>query len=321
MPGRRARAALAAAVVAMAPLATGCADHGAARPDPLEKRDLTVAVVPAVDFAGFFVALEQGLFAAQGLHVRYVPAISSETVIGAQEAGTYDITAGNYVSYLQAEAGGSAAGLQIIAEGSTLEPGVQCVYVSPGSAVRTVPELKGLRVAINAPDNINYLLVVSVLADYQIPAADVHFVPVPFQAMAQALTTGEVAAAAIPEPFGTEFAQSIGATTLFDTDQGPTQDLPIGGYVATRAWARENPGTLAAFTRALEQGQEIADTNRTVVQAAMQRYVGLSDSTTAVMALDFYPIGISRIQLQRVADLAHEYGLLQRPLNINSLLG
>jgi NitT/TauT family transport system substrate-binding protein len=66
----------------------------------VEKPDLTVAVVPAVDSAGFFVALHQGLFRARGLNVKFVPAVSSETVIAGQAAGEYDITggfAGNWI--------------------------------------------------------------------------------------------------------------------------------------------------------------------------------------------------------------------------------
>ena len=45
-------------------------------------------------------------------------------------------------------------------------------------------------------------------------------------------------------------------------DQGSTQDFPIQGYAVTAAWAKKYPNTLKAFTTALSQGQEIADTNR-----------------------------------------------------------
>ena len=55
-------------------------------PAPL-RADLNVAVVPAADSAGFFVALHEGLFAARGLHVKFMPAISPETVINAQAPG------------------------------------------------------------------------------------------------------------------------------------------------------------------------------------------------------------------------------------------
>ena len=54
---------------------------------------------PGVDSADFFVALDQGLFKAQGLTVNFIAATSSGTAIADQVAGAYDITDGNYVSY------------------------------------------------------------------------------------------------------------------------------------------------------------------------------------------------------------------------------
>jgi NitT/TauT family transport system substrate-binding protein len=78
---RRVSSALLTTVVALV-LAAGCSNSGngpdAGRP---EKPVLSVAVVPAVDSAGFFVALDQGLFKAQGLTVNFTPVTSSEDVI------------------------------------------------------------------------------------------------------------------------------------------------------------------------------------------------------------------------------------------------
>lgn len=109
-----------------------------------------VAVVPAVDSAGFFVALYQGLFARHGLHVHFIPAVSSETVLGAQEAGRIGISCGNYVSYIQAQEQ-HQADLYLFAEGSIMEPGAQGLYVMPGSKIRDLAGLKGRTIAVNAP--------------------------------------------------------------------------------------------------------------------------------------------------------------------------
>ena len=68
-------------------------------------------------------------------------------------AGKYDITAGNYVSYIQAQQRGSA-NLDIFAEGSVMEPGNQGIYTMPNSPIKTLAELKNQTIAINAPKNI-----------------------------------------------------------------------------------------------------------------------------------------------------------------------
>jgi NitT/TauT family transport system substrate-binding protein len=297
-------------------LAAGCSDGGP-HASAVEKPDLTVAVVPAVDSAGFFVALHEGLFTGQGLQVKFVPAVSSETVIADQVSGEYDITGGNYVSYIQAQQD-HRADLDIIAEGSVLQPGAMGIYTMPGSPVRTLGDLKGRTVAVNAPRNIMYLLAASVLAENGMSPADVHFVVAKngFPAMPAELKAGAFDAAAFAEPFGSIAAQADGAIPLADFDQGATTSFPVEGYVVTKQWARRYPRTLAAFYRALEQGQEIADTDRAAVEAAFWALPGsltLPTTTTAVMALESYPFSsgpvgsVDTVRLRRVVDVMRQF--------------
>ena len=67
-------AAVAVLAILFLPRLTGGGD---ADPPVIEQPDLNVAVVPAVDSAGFFVALHEGLFAARGLHVTFIPAVTA----------------------------------------------------------------------------------------------------------------------------------------------------------------------------------------------------------------------------------------------------
>jgi ABC-type nitrate/sulfonate/bicarbonate transport system substrate-binding protein len=69
------------------------------------------------------------------------------------------------LSYIQAQQE-HRANLDIFAEGSVMEPGTQGIYTLPDSPVATLADLKGQTVAINAPDNILFLLTASVLAEH-----------------------------------------------------------------------------------------------------------------------------------------------------------
>src|ERR1700677_4941546 len=91
---------LAIALLALAGCGGLTINQGSTSQNGLEKTTLNVGVVPAVDSAGFFVALHEGLFKARGLTIHYTPAVSSDEVIDQQVAGQYDITGGNYVSYI-----------------------------------------------------------------------------------------------------------------------------------------------------------------------------------------------------------------------------
>ncbi len=293
----------------------------------LEETHLNVAVVPAIDSAGFFVALHEGLFAKEGLAINYTAATSSDTVINQQVAGEYDITAGNYVSYIQHVVNDHQP-LQIIAEGSVMQQGDQAIYTMPNSKIKTLAQLKGHLLGINAPGNINYLLTAAVLTENGISVKSVRFPaqPIPFPDMAGELAAGKIAAAALPEPFATAAEEQYGAVELADLDQGATQNFPILGYVATKSWVQQHPNTLKAFLAALEQGQEIADTSRSAVEQAMESLDGPQNGqvppvVAAVMALNIYPIGIDQVRLQRVPDVMLQFGLLRSPFNIGQMLG
>jgi NitT/TauT family transport system substrate-binding protein len=317
----------AAAVLAMLFLPRIASGGEAAQP-AIEQPDLNVAVVPAADSAGFFVALHQGLFAARGLHVSFIPAVSSETVINAQAldepADRIDISCGNYVSYIQAQENYNqgkrssspndpmvAADLDIFAEGSVMEPDAQGLYVLPGSRIRTLADLAGQTIGVNAPGNILYLLAASVLTDNTVKVSGVHFAYYALPQMAAMLKAGKISAAVLPEPFASQAEESMGVTMLADLDQGATEAFPVQGCAVTRRWAALHPATLAAFRAAFEQGQEIADTDRTAVQQAMQALpapLGLSAMTAAEMALDSYPVGpVDVVRIQRVADVMREF--------------
>jgi len=301
---------------------------GNASTSDIGQPDLNVAVVPAVDSAGFFVALHQGLFTKHGLHVTFIPAVSSETVINAQALDQpldrIDISCGNYVSYIQAQENYDqgkrvtsasdpmvAADLDIFAEGSVMEAGAQGLYVMPGSRIRTLAGLEGKVIGVNAPGNILYLLAASVLADNGLSVSGVHFAYYPLPQMAAMLKAGKINAAVLPEPFASQAEQSMGVTLLADLDQGATGAFPVQGCAVTRQWAAQHPTELAAFRAAFEQGQEIADTDRAAVERAMESLpspLGVSRLTAAVMALDSYPTGpVDTVRIQRVADVMREF--------------
>jgi NitT/TauT family transport system substrate-binding protein len=318
---------LAIALLALSGCGSVTANAGSTSPNGLQKTTLNVAVVPAVDSAGFFVALHEGLFAKQGLTVHYTPAVSSDVVIDQQIAGKFDITGGNYVSYIQHYVEQHQP-LEIVAEGSVMQQGTQAIYTMPGSKIKTLSELKGHTLGINAPLNINYLLAASVLTENGVKLTQVNFpaTPIPFPTMAAQLAAGKIDAAAMPEPFATSAEQKYGAVELADLNQGATEQFPIQGYVVTKAWAQQNPGTLRAFVAALAQGQEVADTSRSSVEQAMEALAGPQNGeippiVASVMAVNIYPTAIDKVRIQRVADVMYQFGLLHARFNVTPMIG
>jgi len=315
------RIATAAMTAAMIVPATGCASvSSGAGSLPLEETTIVVGAVPAVDTAGLYIAQQRGYFAAEGLRVKIVPIVSSELAISRQLAGTYDITFGGYISYIQADAE-QGADLRIIAEGSVMGPNEQGLLTMPRSPITAVSGLKGATIALNAVNNVGKILVGSALESAGLRLSTVKFVPIPFQDMPSALKDHAVDAAWMPEPFLSATEESLGTPDISDLDEGPVTGFPLVGYAATAAWEHRNPNTEAAFLRALEEGQEQADTDRAAVEQAMVTFIGISRVTAAVMAPPEYPVGgVDPVRIQRVADAMYAFGMLKQPFNVDKIV-
>ncbi len=303
------------AATAITALAAGCTTvsgsvtlSSLSRP---EEPDITVAALPAADLAGLYVAQDDGFFAQQGLSVTIKKIASSAAIIADQLKGQVDITAGSYVAYIAAQAAG--ARFRILAEASALRPDTRVLVVTADSPIRSVPDLLGKKIGLNGTNSIGTLLISALLAEYGIPARKVTFVTDPegFPAMPAALHDGAWAAAFLAEPYVSLAGEEYGERELADLDQGATLNFPIDGYVATQAWAEKYPKTAAAFVRAIEEGQALADSDRPAVEAALGKSDGLPAQVTAVMALPDYPVGpVDETRIQRTAEAMLQFGLL-----------
>jgi NitT/TauT family transport system substrate-binding protein len=326
----KSRKVLIASAIAVMMLAAGCSSGSsdAAPRLKLEKTSIVVDAFPAIDSAGLYIAEMDGLFSAQGLNVTIVPVPkvppSTQTLIAGQLRGKYDITAGDYVTYIDNELDGKAK-LRIIAEASFLQPNVLTLLVKRGSSINEISQLKGRTVSVNAPDDIGTLLVDSLLVEHGIPPRQVTFNnDVAFPTVAQTLESNEVSAAFSPEPFVSLDEENYGIEELADLDQGSTQDFPIQGYAVTQAWAEKYPNTLKAFTTALSQGQEIADTDRAAVEKAVHKYLGVPTTAAAYISLPTFPLGVDTVRLQRVVSAMVRFGLLPQQdssFKISSMIG
>jgi NitT/TauT family transport system substrate-binding protein len=307
----------------------GCAGSSGGPPkvSGLEKTTLTVGAVPVADEAGLYIAQDEGLFAAEGLHVTIQSLVSSADATTGQNSGKYDITAGNAVSYVQAQVA-HQSDLEIVAEGSLMQADNQALYTMPTSPIRTIADLKGRTIGVNVTNNIGTLLISSVLEEHGLSHRQVTFKAVPFPKMGQALQQGTIDAAWLPEPFGSADAEILGLAELCDLDQGATEGFPVGWYVVTKMWAKKYPRTLAAFLDALRQGQQIADNSRTAVEQAMEKLPApytVPPAIASVMSLETYPLNIAPdIDLPRVQRVANEmlqFHMLKTRFQVSSMLG
>jgi NitT/TauT family transport system substrate-binding protein len=320
----------------MLPLAAACTPNT----DTGGDATVTVYVEPTTDSAGFYVALHEGLFTKAGLKIKLVQSPGGSQVINSQYLKDCDISGVNYVSYIEAQElsdlgdqtsyiiidpapGEIAANLDVFAEASVMNPGSVGLFTLSGSPIKTVTQLKGKVIGINQPNNIDYLMLAAFLEDYGMSTSDVQLAYYGYPQLAGALQDHKIQAAFLVEPYITIAEEHSGVTELSNLDQGLTESFPIEGYATTKAWARANPQAFAAFQQALQQGQEIADTNREETEQALEAELpNVTPHVAALLTLDDYPSGaVDSTRLQRVADDMVQFGLDLQTFNVSNMIG
>jgi NitT/TauT family transport system substrate-binding protein len=326
-------------VLALAACSGGGASGDSASGPPPEVASIVLDVVPTGDTAGIYIAQDDGYFARQGLTVKIVPVNGAQYGLGDLQTGTAQLIEGNYVSFILAQIAGRFAApdpanatatepsrpidMRIIADTSQMQPGNQALYVMPDAPYKTVQDLARdhATVGVNALHNVGTLLLGSLLVSNGHPVTAVRQVLETLPDLPRLLAEGKIAAAWLPEPLGTEAEQEYGATPLADFDQGALQNFPIGTIAGTTSWVRSHPDTVAAFLRALQQGQQVADTNRAAVeQALVKNGVVPSALIAATMTLPSYPLAMDVPEMQRVPDAMYEFGLIGRPYTITGMI-
>ncbi len=124
-----------AVVVAAGALAACGSSRAGTGTSAAEKPDLTVAAVPASGAAGLYIAQQDGLFTAAGLHVKIVPVASGGDVLASLVNGSVDVDEGQWTSAIADHL-------------HPMRPGLHLRHVLPG---RPGPHLRPLRRRSGSP--------------------------------------------------------------------------------------------------------------------------------------------------------------------------
>ena len=310
------------AVAAAALLTSSCSGGGSAAYSG-SMTSITLGALPVVDDVSAYIAADQGIFQKYGLNVTIKQVLTSAVAIPEMQKGTIDILGGgNYVSFIEASAKDPAnPTYRILSEAATCASGSFEILTLPSSGIQTPAGLERKTIAVNLTNNIQTLMINSVLGSDDVKAASVRYVAIPFPKMLAALQAHKVDAISVVEPFATTAEQKAGAIPILDQCSGPDSNLPLSGYISTSTWAQQNPGAVQRFQQAMAQAQEISDTDRAVVEKTLLKYVtGLTAVQAATINLEQFPTSLDAVQLNRVSELMQEAGLIHGSFQASSLI-
>jgi NitT/TauT family transport system substrate-binding protein len=320
---------IAPAALLVAVLVSGCHVPGFGGSGASGSGSITVAAVPGIDNAPLRVALQEGLFRQHGLNVTVKDYPSLGVEFRALTSGQVQIAAGDYTDFLYSQAAHQAS-LRLIADGYDAVPNSVAILVLPGSKITTPQDLQGLSGGVAAapaqliphsaavPFSIQTLAAQEVLQNVGVSPSSVTWTPMQPQAMIGALRSGQVKAILTTEPYILQAEEQLGAVEVVNASSGVTSGLPMSGYFSLASYSHANQPAVRAFQQALAQAQaECAQ--RGSVQAVLSHLTGLSTGESALVTLGTYPASLNVGQVQRVASLMYDSGMIRTPVSVSSL--
>jgi sulfonate transport system substrate-binding protein len=259
-------------------------------------------------------ALEQKL-APLGVKVEWTEFPSGPPLLEALNAGAIDIGQAGEAPPIFAQA--ANAGFVYIAHEPPAPKG-EAILVPKESAIKSVADLKGKKVALNKGSNVHYLLV-KLLEQAGVKYSEI--TPVflaPADARA-AFEAGAVDAWVIWDPYQAAAEAAIKARTLAD---GSSVVENNQFYFAAKSFAAANPRLVDTVLAALRDTDRWAEGNSAAVAQQLSPGIGipapileiaLKRQTYGVAPLDEHTIA----QQQAIADTFLALGLIPKPVTVS----
>jgi ABC-type nitrate/sulfonate/bicarbonate transport system substrate-binding protein len=265
---------------------------------------LPAAAQTKLDMVGFggasnlpvWVAQERGLFAKEGLEVKFDRTPSSGALFRNLMAGKYQVASAafdNVVAYVEGQAEQTIEGFDAV---SFLGVHGGLVSLMTTREIKGFADLKGKTAAVDSPAS-GYALLMYRILDQKGLARDRDYRVLAVGGTGerlQAMREGRAAVSLISPPQDLQ-AGKLGFRTLGDATR------PLGAYVGSvynvrRAWAKDHERELVAFVRAIVAAHDVIFTDQaTAVAVLRQRLKELSaEDAAAVYAKMTGPGGFAR---------------------------
>ena len=197
-------------------------------------------------------------------------------------------------------------------------PQAEAIVVAKDSALKTVAELKGKKVALNKGSNVHYLLV-RALEKAGLQYADIQPVFLAPADARAAFEKGAVDAWVIWDPFLSAAEKQLGVRQLADGRGGVASNYQY--YLGERGYVERRPDVIKAwFEDAVEQGRWIK-ANLNQAAAIIAPIQGL-DADIVESALRRYQFGVAPVtdaiasEQQKIADVFFQLKLIPKSVRI-----
>ncbi len=218
---------------------------------------VTVQLVKSTAQAPYYIALGKGYFAQEGLKIDAGEIRSALDTVAPLATGRLDLSMGAATAgFFNAANRGFdlriVAALGIQGPMMATQPLVRKALWDDGT-IRDAKDLKGRKVAINAPGDITEVFLTMMLEKFGMTTKDLDLTPLAFAEQFVAFKNGAIDAGFLPEPLATT-ARLSGEVELLQPEASIGEGIPTTFVFMGLHFMHDRPQVALAFLRALVRG-------------------------------------------------------------------
>ncbi len=313
----------AAAVLAL----SGCTDSGAAPTSaPTEDaasgelRSVRVAALPIAETGALWAAIDEGIFEEHNIEVEVVPAQGGAQAIPALLSGDIQFAIGQPFGPFRAD--GQNLGVVIIGDyADSLAEGkdVNAVVSLADSGITGPADLSGKRVAVNSLGAAGDVTIMKAVQDAGGDPTTIEFVEVAFPDAQAQLEAGNIDAAWVPDPFMSIIVNG-GGNLVVHPYQATIPGLSVLTTITTQELMNSDSELVADFATAMAEALDWAMANEEAVRAAISTNMEIPEEAAAGITLPTFTSEIKVSDLEDLAALAVEFGVLDAEPDFDRLV-
>lgn len=312
-------------VPALACVAAGCKGSSSVESSsvgaPATADAVNVGLIAIVDVAPIYLGRQKGFFSARRIDLTLTPGQGGATTIPGVVSGQFQFGFGNVTSLLIARDKGLPLKILTSGNASTGKQGKDfgAVVVPQDSPIQSAKDLAGKTVSVNQLKNIGDTTVRAAVRAAGGDPAQVRFIELAFPDAPAAIEKKQVDAAWVVEPFLTRVLGQGGRVVAWNfVDTAP--DLTVATYFTTEEMVRSKPDLVRRFTEAMNESLTYAQAHPDEARDVLRTYTKMGPEVTARIILPVWPTEVNRASVKKVAELALQDGLIEKPADLDALL-
>ena len=266
-------------------------------------------------------AQHSGMFAKSGLAVEIQKFTSGSAVTAAVIGGALDVGKSSLLPLISARSHGVP--IQLIAPGELwlTEKPISGMVVPKDSIVQSAKDLNGK--TLPTP-SLRDIIETSTRAWLDANGGDsksVKFVEMPSSAVLAALLDGRVAAATLSNPYFGNVSASGKVRLLSRPEDAIAKRFMITAWFATESYIEKNRDALARFAQTIQLSATYTNAHHAETVPVTAPFWGLEPAVLAGMTRSTMGAIVDPKDIQPVIDAALKYGVIDKPVDVQQMIG